>query len=156
MNTRLISMALLASLLGGCAHRPAIFAATWYLQGDSEEAKPYSLYVALLNRSHENQHVEGLVLNSAGGDIGHGWTLRFDVAHVQPGALLVRRVNDFTKNQDGNPATVTWPQCMLPIDMVVLFHRDGSARVPISAQLPGVLPRGWEHCPEFPAPKPPK
>jgi hypothetical protein len=148
MNTVLLRAVLLATLLNGCASTPPNVLATWYLQESGDDPIP-SLYIVLLNRSAQDQTINGLVLNSPEGGVAKGWSQpNFSAATLQPGGLLVRKVNSFHRKKADGPGTERWPdKCLLPTEITVLFSGSGTTQVSPTGLLPSALPRGWENCP---------
>jgi hypothetical protein len=156
-----LPIALMASLLGCCSKSVPLLQATWYLQERPSELKP-TLYIAVLNRSSEEQKISNLILNRTGHDLSKGWQWHsldnnvdpavpsptWQPAILQPGELLVVEVNKFKMGNsvEGKP----WPKCMLPMDIVVLFSGNGSTNLDVSGKMPSALPFGWESCPVFP------
>jgi hypothetical protein len=176
-----LPVALMASLLGCCTKSTPLLQATWYLQEKPTEPKIKdqiptdqkckeqipkeqipTLYIALLNRSSQEQKISNLILNRTGHDLSKGWqwhSLDNNVdpavppptrqpTILQPGALLVVEVNDFRNGN--NYVGINWPACMLPVDIVVLFSGNGSTNLDVAGKMPSALPFGWEKCPVFP------
>ncbi|WP_295765281.1 hypothetical protein [Undibacterium sp.] len=176
-----LPVALMSSLSGCCTKSTPLLQATWYLQEKPTESKTKdqiptdqkckeqipkeqipTLYIALLNRSSQEQKISNLILNRTGRALSKGWQWHsldnnvdpavppptWQPAILAPGKLLVVEVNEFRM---GNSAEgELWPKCMLPVDIVVLFSGNGSTNLDVAGKMPSALPIGWETCPVFP------
>ncbi|CAN5916784.1 hypothetical protein BH11PSE8_BH11PSE8_46340 [soil metagenome] len=141
--------------LGGCASAPPPvppFQANWYLQQEIDAGAAPRLFIAILNRSSEDQTIANVVLNSTGDQLETGWQRwpRNNDVVLQPGRLLVQRLDQF-KKLSGRPGPESaWPACALPVQITVLTAAGVQTRLVPVGQMPSALPQGWEDCPSMP------
>ena len=128
-----------------CVQAPHTFEATWYMVKDGSENKP-SMYVAIVNKSPEEQEVTGVVLNPKEGSQDSGWHLRDTVFPVKlgPGDVISRPVTSFTLY---NNNTDRW-ECRVPVSIVVK-KGENSDTAEMAGGMPSALPAMWQlGCPK--------